>query len=47
MSDLAVYHVALDCSIDNFNKSPENIIFGTYGDMGNYIGTNVPVVFKN
>jgi hypothetical protein len=46
MSDLVVYHVALDCSIDNFNKSPENIIFGTYGDMGNYIGTNVPVVFS-
>jgi len=45
MSNLVVYHVALDCSIDNFNKSPENIIFGTYGDMGNYIGTNVPVVF--
>ena len=45
MNSLVVYHVALDCSIDNFNKSPENIIFGTYGDMGNYIGTNVPVVF--
>ena len=45
MENLVVYHVALDCSIDDFNKSPENIIFGTYGDMGNYIGTNVPVVF--
>jgi len=46
MSNLEVYHVALDCSIDNFTELPENIIFGTYGDMGNYIGINVPVVFS-
>jgi hypothetical protein len=45
MNTLDVYHVALDCSINNFNKSPKDIIFGTYGDMGQYIGTNVPVVF--
>ena len=45
MSGIDIYNVALDCSIDNYSKSPSDMIFGTYGELGNFIGTNVPVVF--